>query len=325
MLLEAYQNQKLSFLSDQDARPQSSANPRAHLWDNGSSAAKELEHVLKVRAIALNNIGENTIKEGRPMAEIEEALAPIYFYHRYQVEAAVKVIGGLHYSYAVKGDGQVPTELVSPEEQKEALQAVLTTLDAKTLTLPESLLEQIPPRPLGYYRTRENIKSNTGLTFDPIGAAESSAEMTVSLLLNPARANRLVEHNARDKAQPSLGYVLDELIKSTIWMPREKGLNQEIQRAVVGVVLNKIMALSVSNLAHVQTKAITQLTLKNLQTDFKNSAKTETSINEKAFLSYMANTLVLYFKNPSEWQHQEALPLPDGSPIGSSLSCTQND
>jgi len=46
---------------------------------------------------------------------------------------------------------------------------------------------------------------------------------------------------------------------------------------------------------------------------------------QKAFLTYMANTLTLYFENPSEWQPQETLPLPDGSPIGSSLSCTQND
>ncbi len=325
ILLDAYQNKKLSFLSDQDARPQSSANPRAHLWDNGSSAAKELEHVLKVRAIALNNIGENTIKEGRPMAEIEEALAPVYFYHRYQVEATVKVIGGLHYTYAVKGDGQIPTELVSPEEQEEALQAILKSLNAHTLTLPESLIKQLAPRPLGYYRTRENIKSNTGLTFDPIGAAESSAKMTVSLLLNPARANRLLEHNAQEKSQPSLGFVLGELIKNTIWAGWQKGLNKEVQHAVSGVVLNQLMELSVSPSSHFQTKAITQLILKNLQTDFESSAKTEKDINEKAFFNYMISTLALYFKNPSEWQHQETLPLPDGSPIGSSLSCTQND
>ncbi len=325
ILLDAYQNQQLSFLSDQDARPQSSANPRAHLWDNGSNAAKELEHVLKVRAIALNNMGENTIKEGRPMAEIEEALAPIYYYHRYQVEAAVKVIGGLHYTYAVKGDGQIPTKLVSAEDQKEALQSVLHTLDANTLTLSEELLSQLPPRPLGYYRTRENIKSNTGLTFDPISAAESSAKMTVQLLLNPARANRLVAHNAREKSQPSLGYMLDELIKNTIWATRQQGLNQEVQYAVANIIVNQLMELSVSSSAHFQTKAITQLTLKNLKADLENSAKTEKEMNEKAFLSYMTNTLALYFENPSEWQNQETLPPPDGSPIGSSLSCTQND
>jgi len=223
ILLDAYQKQKLSFLSDQDARPQSSANPRAHLWDNGNSAAKELDHVIEVREIALQNMGEATIKKGVPLAEIEEALAPIYYFHRYQTEAAAKVVGGLHYTYAVKGDGQTPTQFVEPTEQKEALKAVLKTLDAKVLTIPESILKTIPPRPLGYYRTRENIKSKTGLTLDPISAAESAAKMTVSFLLNPARANRLVEHNARDKNQPSLGFVLNELTKATIGAPSKNG------------------------------------------------------------------------------------------------------
>ncbi len=325
IILDAYQNQKLSFLSDQDARPQSSANPRAHLWDNGSNAAKELEHVLEVRAIALNNIGENTIQDGRPMAEIEETLAPIYFYHRYQVEAAVKVIGGLHYTYAVKGDGQVPTELVNSEEQKEALQAIILALDAKTLTLPESLLKQLPPRPLGYYRTRENFKSNTGLAFDPIGAAESSAEMTVGLLLNSARANRLVEHNARDKSQPSLGYVLNELIKNTIWASRQKGLNQEVQHVASSVVLTNIMELSVSSSSHIQTKALAQLTLKTLKEDLENSFNTEKDINEKSFLNLMVITLNNFFNDPSEWEKQDSLPLPDGSPIGSTLNCSQDE
>ncbi len=325
ILIDAYQNQHLSLLSDQDARPASSASPRAHLWDNGSSAAKELEHVLKVREIALQNLGENTIKKGVPLAEIEEALAPIYFYHRYQVEAAVKVIGGLHYTYAVKGDGQIPTAFVSTTEQKEALNALLKTLDARTLTLSESLLTVIPPRPLGYRRTRENIKSKTGLTFDPIGAAESSAEMTVSLLLNSARANRLVEHNARDSSQPSLGFVLNELIKKTIWASRQKDLNQEVQHVVSMVVLNQLMNLAESNSAHIQTKAISLLTLQNLLLDIESSVKTEKDMNEKAFLSYMSQRISLFFKDPSDWQTEDTLPLPDGSPIGSDLNCGMDD
>ncbi len=325
ILIDAYQNQHLSFLSDQDARPASSANPRAHLWDNGSSAIKELEHVLKVREIALQNLGENTIKQGIPLAEIEEALAPIYFYHRYQVEAAAKVVGGLHYTYAVKGDGQIPTAFVSTTEQKEALNAIINTLDARTLTLPENLLITIPPRPLGYYRTRENIKSKTGLTFDPIGAAESSTEMTVSLLLNSARANRLVEHNARDNSQPSLGFVLNELIKKTIWASRQKGLNQEVQHVVSMVVLNQLMNLAESNSAHIQTKAISLLTLQNLLLDIESSVKTEKDMNEKAFLTYMSNRISLFFKDPSDWQTEDTLPLPDGSPIGSNLNCGMDD
>ena len=325
ILLDAYQNQKLSFLSDQDARPQSSANPRAHLWDNGNSAAKELEHVLEVRKIALANMGVNTIQEGTPLAEIEEALAPIYYFHRYQVEAAAKVIGGLHYTYAVKGDGQVPTQLVEPSEQKEALKAVLNTLDSKVLTIPEGLLKIIPPRPMGYYRTRENFKSNTGLTFDPISAAESSAKMTASFLLNSARANRLIGHHARDKNQPSLAYVLDELIKSTVWSPKMEGLQLEVQHAVSAVVIEEIMQLSVNNSAHAQTKAVALLTLKNFYTDLERSMNAEKNMNEKAFLTYTMEVMRRYFNEPTKWQESKTLPLPDGSPIGQTFNCGVNE
>jgi len=326
LLLNAYQKQNLSFLSDQDARPQSSANPRAHLWDNGNNAAKELEHVLKVRAIALANLGSNTIQNGRPLAEIEEALAPIYFFHRYQTEAATKVVGGLDYTYAVKGDNQTPTQLIDPELQNQALKAVLHTLASSVLTLPESLLKELAPRPLGYSRTRENIKSNTGLTFDPISAAESSAKMTVALLLNPARANRLVEHHARDANQPSFNYVLDQLVNATIKFSKQRGLQREVQHVINVVVLNELMKLAVGSSSSSQTKAIVIFTLKNLQKDFENYLSSEKDINERASLVYMIHEITNFFENPNHWIEAETLPLPDGSPIGTiELNCNNSE
>jgi hypothetical protein len=84
----------LTFLSDQDARPQGSAHPYAHLWDNGKDAADELNRVMQVRALALKNFGEKNIRSGVPMALLEEVLVPIYFFHRYQAEATSKSIGG---------------------------------------------------------------------------------------------------------------------------------------------------------------------------------------------------------------------------------------
>lgn len=326
VLSDAYENQHLSFLSDQDARPKSSANPRAHLWDNGSNAAKELEHVLEVRKIALSNMGENSIPEGRPVNEIEDVLAPIYFFHRYQTEAAVKVIGGLNYTYAVKGDGQLPAQLVDPTLQKEALQAVLRTLDADVLTLPESLLKELPPRPLGYYRTRENIKSKTGLTFDPISAAESSAEMMLSLLLNPARANRLVEHHARDTNQPSLEWLIDQLLKSTLWSTSAKGLKREVQHAVNAVVLDQMMQLAVSEFTSSQTKAVVWHKLKDVKGRLESGAISFKSENEIAAMSYTIDKLSKFFEDPEEWQQEEVLSLPDGSPIGSEqFNCSLDD
>ena len=45
---------------------------------------------------------------------------------------------------------------------------------------------------MAYQRTRESFKSMTGVSFDPLSAVSTASEMTLSLLLNPERMNRLV-------------------------------------------------------------------------------------------------------------------------------------
>src|SRR6185437_2250832 len=100
----------------------------------------ELANVMKVRAVALQRFGENNIREGAPLATIEEAFVPIYMYHRYQVEAVTKVVGGQDYTFSVKGKGDRNPQIVAPEEQRRALAAVLDTLQPDALAVHESLL-----------------------------------------------------------------------------------------------------------------------------------------------------------------------------------------
>ena len=138
------------------------------------------------------------------MATLENVLVPLYLAHRYQVEAVSKLIGGVHYTYAANGDGQKTNEMVSDLVQKSALDALLSTLDPKFLAIPEDVIALIPPQPIGYNRGRELFKNHTGLTFDPIGAAESAANHTVSFLLNAQRLTRIVEQSARDKDRMGL-------------------------------------------------------------------------------------------------------------------------
>jgi hypothetical protein len=68
---------------------------------------------MKVRAVALSQFGEKNIRPGMPMAMLEDALVPVYFYHRYQVEAVTKCIGGMYYTYALRNDGQVITRTLT--------------------------------------------------------------------------------------------------------------------------------------------------------------------------------------------------------------------
>jgi hypothetical protein len=272
--------------------------------------------VLKVRKMALDNFSENNIKPGEPMATLEESLAPIYFFHRYQTEAAVKVIGGLNYTYALRGDGQVPTSLVPPTEQKEALTAVLRTISPSTLALREELIQMIPPRPLGYSRTRETVKIRTGLTFDPIASAEAAADMTVSMLLHPERATRLVEYHSREANQPGLDYVLDELLKATWKSKPIKGYEGEIRNAVKAVTLKNLMYLVSDNTASEQARAIAYAKLIELKAWANSQSRAGGDANEKASLQYAVFQINQFEANPEAFKRMAPLSPPDGSPIG---------
>src|SRR5579864_1406468 len=203
------------FISDSDARPEGGVHPSAHLWDSGVNAVDELNRIMKVRAKVLERFSANNIREGAPMSTLEDVLVPVYFVHRYQTEAASKVLGGLFYTYAVRGDGQKVTERIPGAEQRRALDALLSTIRPDVLTLPENILALIPPRAMGYPRTRENFPHRTGLTFDPVAAAESAANLTAGLILHPERAARLVEYHAEDASLPGLDEVIDRLIGAT--------------------------------------------------------------------------------------------------------------
>ena len=138
--------------------------------------------MLDIRRHVLDNFLDRAIKEGEPMSSIEEVLVPMYLLHRYQIEAAAKVVGGLEYNYALKGDGQVVTKMLSRDQQIKALNSLLNSIDPKNLSLPESLIELIPPRAFGYPRTRETFNSRTGLTFDYLAAAETATNLTLVFL-----------------------------------------------------------------------------------------------------------------------------------------------
>jgi len=175
----------LRFLTDQDARPAGSSSSVAHLWDSGTNAVDELNRLMAVRAAALARFGENNIRAGDPLATIEDALVPIYMLHRYQVEAASKLVGGMDYVFALRGDGQTPTKIVAPAEQRRALAAVLATVKPQALALPEPLLKMIPPRPPEFERGREHFKIRTSPAFDALAPAEAAAQHTLQFLFNP--------------------------------------------------------------------------------------------------------------------------------------------
>jgi len=130
----------LRFISDRDARPIGGAHPYAHLWDNGPDAVEELNRMLAVRQHALDNFGEQNIAANKPMATLEEVLVPLYLSHRYQIEGVSKLIGGVDYNYALRGDGQEVVKMVDAATQQRAIEALMNTLSPETLALSERIL-----------------------------------------------------------------------------------------------------------------------------------------------------------------------------------------
>jgi hypothetical protein len=306
----------LTFLSDQDARPRGSAHPYAHLWDNGSNPVDELNRVLQVRSIAMKNFGERNIKTGAPMATLEEAFVPMYFFHRYQTEAAVKIIGGMNYTYALRGDGQPVTGFLAPDMQMKALDALLATVSTETLSIPENLIRSIPPRPMDYYRHRELIKSRTDLAFDPLAAAESAADMTFDLLLHPARATRLFEHHARDNNQPSLESVIDKVTSATVKSAVKPGYYGAVQMTVNYIWTANLAKLALNKDASAQARAVAFNKLDQLKAWL--TAKSSATADEswKAHFNYLNVQIKKLQDNPDEFKQDSFLAPPPGQPIG---------
>ncbi len=304
----------LVFISDADARPEGSAHPLAHLWDAGPNAVDELNRMLDVRAHVLARFSENNIREGEPMSTLEDVLVPVYLLHRYQTEAAAKVLGGLYYTYAVRGDGQKVTQRIPGTEQTRALQALLRTIDPKALTLSDSIIALIPPRAEGFPRSREDFRNRTGLTFDPVGAAESAASLSVGLILNPQRAARLVEHHAEDSSAPGLTQVVEQLLAATWRATPAPGLASQVQRAVDSVVLYDLMALAANESAPAQVRAIAFEQLGALRSWATKQTPTDEGLH--AFYTYAAAQIKRFEDNPKEIGVPKPAEPPPGQPIG---------
>jgi len=313
-ILDKAKKDGLRFITDSDARPQGGAHALAHLWDNGKSAAEELDNVLKVRSKAIDNFSVDNIRSFEPYSTLEDVFVPLYFFHRYQVEAATKVVGGLDYNYAVKGDGQLTTKPVDITSQNGALEAIRKSLKVKTLAIPKDKLNLFPPRAFGYVRSRESFASKTGVAFDAISTAATASDITLRLLLHPERANRLVYQTSINSKQLSLAMVLDALVSDSFGTKHNDSYFTEVQQAINVNVLKHIMNLAVNSNAYFQVNAIANKAIDDLSKSLGNSVYD---------LQYQK--LIKEFKlKPEKFSLQASPRIPDGSPIGSDI-CAYND
>ncbi len=307
----------LIFLTDQDARPPGSSHPQTHLWDNGTNAVDELARIVEVRSIGLKNFSESKIRPGMPMATLEDVLVPLYMSHRYQAEAAVKVLGGLEYTYALRGDGQKPVVMVPPGEQRRALDALLAILGPEVLEVPENILALLPPRPAGYPATREHFRRNTEMTFDPLAVAEASAHHVLSLILDPARCARLDEYHSRDQQFPGPSEVFRKILESTWYADRQNGYHGAIQRSVDAVALHDLLMLGLDERTTAQVKGHVLNAVEDLKALLTGRIKSTKDEELRAHDRYGLSLIKSFEERPDEVRKSGPPDPPAGPPIGS--------
>ncbi|MDT0605003.1 zinc-dependent metalloprotease [Thalassotalea castellviae] len=316
--IKSAQEKGLLYVSDADARPHSGAHNTGHLWDNGKNASQELLRMLAVREKALADFGVNSIPVGTPLSEIEPVLVPIYNFHRFQVEATAKLIAGVDYSYQVREENQnVELATVDGKTQTAALNALLTTLSPDVLTLPEHIIKLIPPKAYGYYRDRESFISNTGLTFDPVSAAEASAKHTLTLLLNAGRLARLQQQSMLNTDVFSIAELFDKLIKSTIKSKPEKALKVLTQQRVNQQVVEHLLALwhQKGLVSEVRSEVFYSLT--QLKRWLKENQKSRKYKAMAAQFSLLENQIEYSLGQGKLMTPKSTIKMPPGSPIGS--------
>ena len=296
----------IRYMTGQDA----SISPQADLWANGTDMGHELNRMMDVRASALERFGVQAIQSDMPMATIEEALVPLYMHHRYQVEATASAIGGVEYTYAVRGDGLQPFRRVSADMQRGALDALMRTLVPAELTLPESVLNVIPPRPPGFGRHRELFPRYTGSAFDAVTPAVVAAGHTVAMVLEPTRAARLVQQHTFDPSLPSLEEVLEGLFEASMGASSNTEYQAEVKRAVEGVVLARVMWLA-RNASMPQVRAISSASLRRSHSELLSRGQSE------AHAQMLAGDIQRFLDRPGEVVTDRVAPsAPPGSPIG---------
>ena len=244
------------FLSENDPRAESASDPRTNLWDDAATAEEFLRHQMEVRRWGIAHFGLRNIRDGDPIATLQERFVPLYFWHRFAINSLVKTVGGMEYAYAVKGDGQQATRMISADRQRAALAQLLTTLEPSELAIPDSIQTLMAPRPGGYPESVELFATRSRPGFDALSAARTLAHY---------------EQHAQAfwEGQLTFEEVIDRLVAAT-WRgaattPTEAALRRVTQRAVV----DRMLTLAADRDAAQEVRDVVELKLAALGTDAK--------------------------------------------------------
>ena len=301
------------FLTDRDAS--AGVIPEVTRWLNGDDAVKELARESAVRDVLISKFNQSVIAPGDPMWMINERLVPVYLHHRYAIEAATKAIGGMEYTFALRGDGQTPATVIAPAKQREALRELIATIQPKELAVPERIVKMIPPSPYGFSGGWGFETTPAGIVYDPLAIARSLASNVADGILQPDRIERLTSFHARDAASPSADEIIGQLVAGVYANAQattayERGVRRQARRAVVDALFT--LAADQQSTADVRAVADDQLNKLAASLSVPAADPEDRSANAEVVRD-VRNWLDRRIAPP---RPTNVIPLPPGTPIG---------
>lgn len=292
-------------------------DPRWTWYDDRATPVEGLTEALVARKIMLANYGpDSVLLPGEPIGELRNLrLWMAYLHHRYQIESAVKYIGGLYTDIVVKGENRPATTPIPAKLQRDTLAVLLRALTPAELTIPETLLVQLTPDP---GRNLEDLSDDP--VFNQLQAARIAAALVVEPLLAPDRAARLVSLQARGIDGVTLPDLIDALMAAS-W--NAKSGDAALLRVVQKAVLDGLMILGASDNTAPEARAIALQTLADLAKTLP--ARTSDALGT-AFNRQTAADITAYLADPAgkapksvsvPWgkSPRSRAPLPPGPPL----------
>lgn len=253
------------YLSDADARPENAADPRTNLWDDAATPGDFLKHQTDVRRLAMSRFGLRNVRDGDPLALLQDRFPLLYFFHRFAINSVTKTIGGMEYANPLKGDGQQATRPISGARQREALSSLLAELAPSELAIPDTVLSLFPPR----FDAGSNVEllgEHTTPVFDELGAARTLSQMIIDGILQRERAARLVQFAARGANPLTLAETIDKLVAAT-WnggaQPSAK--LAAIQRTTQRALADRLLMLAADKDAAPEVRAMAEFKITQLK------------------------------------------------------------
>jgi hypothetical protein len=309
------------FLSDGDARPEFSSDPRTNLWDDAATPGEFLKHQMDVRRVAIAKFGLRNIRPGEPVAMLQERFAILYFFHRFALNSLSKTIGGMEYTNPLNGDAQQATRPIGKAQQAAALTQLIAALNPAELAIPDTVLTLMVPGASAVSPSVELFGTRTRPAFDELGAARTLSQMIVDMVLQPERAARLVQFGLRD-GQMTLAEVVDALGKIVSDDVAVRGgagsVNKlfAIRRVTQRAVIDGMIRLAADSNAATEVRDIVNEKLGELRPFATNKASQTSLVEAKAHWNGIARDIRRWLEDGVVPSMTPALDAPPGDPFG---------